>query len=612
MTQNAQIFLLDKYCDIDLIKNRFSNNLVICFDSETHEKLEENDISHLISDDFLKKNDYDEILDKSFLFSNWYKEQEILDIVTFKNINFGKLFHIELFHILNSFLKLFLEIYYIYKKNPNSKFYCSENFLQIIINFSDNVTKINSTNSNIKNDFVDIQFPLFKKWKIQLSKSKFDKIQNFLEKFVKSSEKQLLTENLFLLTNFTTLKSKDLLLSSKKTKITFLKYDRIVPPFWDPETYNIIKKSGCLLETKNSLMDKKIKNKYEHETEIIFERLKLIEEKEHFFSKYFSINDISFWDAFKTIFLKLCRENFSKCILEILLAEKLFLKFHFSGILLLDESRTYEQIIAHFAKLHNVPIFLLLHGFPSSSEKILRLNQLVQTIPEYCDEFLVWGNLQKQYLLDNHVPESKIIPIGTFLFDKISKISLPIKKPEKQYVLFATDFLALPNPENFSLKYFLKCKNILYSVHKNILENDLDLIIKPHPNKNLGEAKLIKNWKRTFFESGDIVPLIQSSDFVIVTDLSTVILEAFALNKLVISLRIKNDYDSSDIFKLHGCLRIDISDLNNTVKKIQTDPQFREKLLQKQTDFLKKYFSNYGNGSNSILNYLSAKGQNSI
>ncbi len=170
--------------------------------------------------------------------------------------------------------------------------------------------------------------------------------------------------------------------------------------------------------------------------------------------------------------------------------------------------------------------------------------------------------------------------------------------------MFATDFIALPESRNSSIDYIESCKTILQKTHKAVLDQNLDLLVKPHPNKGIGEKEMIEEWPRTKFISGDALPLIKSSNVVIVTDNSTLILEAMLLNKPVISIRIKKQYDNSDLFQSGSCVRIGIEELPIYLNKILNDDSFRNKLLKNSKDFLENNLSNCENSSYTILKYL--------
>ena len=102
---------------------------------------------------------------------------------------------------------------------------------------------------------------------------------------------------------------------------------------------------------------------------------------------------------------------------------------------------------------------------------------------------------------------------------------------------------------------------------------------------------------------GSILPLIKSSSLVVVTDVSSVIVEAMALNKPVISLRVNPDLDD-EFSNPNACLRTNIEDFENNLSKILENEQFRNLLLKKQKIFLDENVANQGSASIELIKFL--------
>ena len=101
------ILLADSTINIDEY-SKFKNNFkIITFDYTTHLLLLQNKIEHEISDQYISKSDLDDILNHSMICARWYLLPEIKEIISFKGINLGELFYIELHEFLISFLKQF-------------------------------------------------------------------------------------------------------------------------------------------------------------------------------------------------------------------------------------------------------------------------------------------------------------------------------------------------------------------------------------------------------------------------------------------------------------------------------------------------------------------------
>ena len=130
-------------------------------------------------------------------------------------------------------------------------------------------------------------------------------------------------------------------------------------------------------------------------------------------------------------------------------------------------------------------------------------------------------------------------------------------------------------------------------------------MIRPHPRKDIGEKQIAKELdpKIKVVVGGSILPLIKSSSLVVVTDVSSVIVEAMALNKPVISLRVNPDLDD-EFSSPNACLRTNIEDFENNLSKILENDKFRNLLLKKQKIFLDENVANQGSASINLIKFL--------
>ena len=137
------------------------------------------------------------------------------------------------------------------------------------------------------------------------------------------------------------------------------------------------------------------------------------------------------------------------------------------------------------------------------------------------------------------------------------------------------------------------------------MKHDKKLVIRPHPQKDIGEKQIATKLDPQIkvVQGGSILPLIKSSSLVVVTDVSSVMVEAIILNKPVISIRVNPDYD--DFFTGNpACLRTDIEDFENNLSKILENEEFRNLLLKKQKIFLDENIVNQGSASINLIKFL--------
>ena len=150
-----------------------------------------------------------------------------------------------------------------------------------------------------------------------------------------------------------------------------------------------------------------------------------------------------------------------------------------------------------------------------------------------------------------------------------------------------------------------KYEEIINSVYDIVTKHNKRLVIRPHPLKDIGEKQIATKLDPQIkvVQGGSILPLIKSSSLVVVTDATSVMVEAMALNKPVISLRVDPDYDD-EFCNPNACLRTDIKDFENNLSKILENDQFRNLLLKRQKIFLDENVANQGSASINLIKFL--------
>jgi len=608
MDNHNSVVLFDSSCNIDeLTSAKIENSLIITFDYNSHKNLEKFGINHVISDSYLDQSFLSSVGKICFGLSQWYTQKSIEKTVEYDGLNLGEFFYIELYEILIPFLKKFFEISKIFEENRQSSFLTSNNLYDIIHSFSDDI-KILQKENTIKSEFdyshIDIPFKLGPKSShIRIGRSKYLKLLNTSEKFLNLTRKKQSDNPAILLADFSANRYKEFFLAMPQSKNIFVKFDRNAPPFWNYNTYSTVKKSRSVIENSSSLIDDNIKK-------IIADAQNLINEKLNFLSnstelpEFFSVNKISFWNAFKKTFLKLVQNKFIEFIREIEIVKKLLLKYKFSCVLVHAESGL-DLVLIKLAKRQNIPIILLEHGLTPLGKNILEHQKFYRALPVYSSKYLVWGNIDFKSCTENGFPTNKIEVLGVPFYDEIFNNKVPSYTESDNFILFATDFKALHTLESITVESMKKYEIIINSVYDIVTKHNKRLLIRPHPQKDIGEKHIAKELdpKIKVSVGGSILPLIKSSSLVVVTDVSSVMIEAMALNKPVISLRVNPDYDD-EFCNPNACLRTSIEDFENNLSKILENEQFRNLLLKRQKTFLDENVVNQGSASISLIKFL--------
>jgi len=320
--------------------------------------------------------------------------------------------------------------------------------------------------------------------------------------------------------------------------------------------------------------------------------------------EFFSLNKISFWDAFKKTFLKLLQIKFLEFITEIEIVKKLFSKYKFSCVLSQSEG-SLSLVVIKLAKRQNIPIILLQHGLTPLNKNILEIQKFYRCIPVYSNKYLVWGNIDLKSCIEIGLTDSKIEVLGAPFYDTIFQNKIPSYTESANFILFATDFKALHTIESITVESMKKYEEIINSVYDIVTKHNKTLVIRPHPLKDIGEKQIATKLDPQIkvVQGGSILPLIKSSSLVVVTDATSVMVEAMALNKPVISLRVDPDYDD-EFCNPNACLRTGIEDFENNLSKILENEQFRNLLLKRQKIFLDENVANQGSASINLIKFL--------
>lgn len=587
---------------------------IITFDYESHVLFEAKNICHEISDIYISKNDLDMLQEKSYLFAHWFDESKISDLIQYDGINIGELFYYDFHHHLVVILKKFFEIMTLFEFNKNSTFITSSLLYDIICCFTTSTIKIKNNKINLKKYDSAIKIP-FKIGKFSYS----FKIQyRYLQKLTKIFEKlfqfllfrkshNLKNGNTVLFLEFTTKKYKILFNILNKFSLNVIKFDRILPAVWNFDSYSTIKKSNCLIENYSTLIDKSLKNSIEQGRSLLKNKTTLLWKQNEFFESFFSLNDKSFWIVIKPILVKLYEQKSNEGVQEIELTKKLFKKYEFNSILLWTETHINHLIAIKLAKKENIPIYFLQHGFPADSDDNIHFMKFARGIPYYSNNFLVWGNVIKQYASRLGFSANQVKVIGSPFFDSIFLNKNKNMITKNSFILVAasspiTDSLIDITVEQME-KYLESIKKICDISSK--LKKDLVIKLHPQPN-DFDITDFVKNIdpKITVLKSGDISPLIELCDVFIVIDISTTILEAQIHEKPVIAFRTRDHLGISEFIKSNSCISATANDFENLFTRVLTDKKFKQEVIGRGTKFCKNYLSNIGSASENLLHFL--------
>ena len=620
MNNNSEfVILFDSISDLDDLVEMSSKNIstIISFDYDTHKILKDKKINHEISDNYLTKKDLRIIQKTAYSISEWFNSDKISKYIYYNGINLGSLIQDELINILVNYIKKVFELYKISKQFNDSTFVSSYSCHEIMKNFSKNIMKFkNSKMENLEQlplDSTSVKMKIGTKshsMEFRIPKNVFTRLKNISEK----PSKFLLPKNHsfdensknILVIEFNTIRYQTFFEQISNSNLNFIIYNRRSPAFWNAQSYNLIKQSGCIIETQNSLYDTNLKKMISDGK--IQTKSKLLDffSTEDFFESFFSFDGISFWSSFKAFFSNYFIKRALEFIEEIELLKKLMEKYTFSSILILSEAGSNERIALQLASQKEIPVCLLQHGINYDTREGYDMNIAQGGLPVKSNHYLCWGKINENYCKSLRIKPEKIHVIGSPVFDKVRFDEQNFSKND--CVLFATAGPTKEDASDLTIEIIEKYMNAIKKICQLVTKHNKKLIIKTHPSPDeLNPSFIAKqiNSKIKVIKEGNISPLIRSCDLMIVTDLTSPILDAHILERPVILLSVKdNGWGIPTAFKNNSCLVTDLEKLDDDLKSVLNNERVRNQLIINGTKSSKEYLSYQNNGSKELIKFL--------
>ena len=620
MNNNSKsIILFDSVSDYDDLDETVSKNKskIISFNYDTHKILKNKKIHHEISDNYLSKKDLRTIQKTAYSVSEWFNADVISKYIYYNGVNLGSLIQDELINILVNYIKKVLELFKISKEFTNSTFISSHTCCKIMKNFSKKINEFK--NSNTENlqpfplDSIKIKMKIGTKnhsMEFGISKNLFKKLKSVSEK----SSKFLLSKNNsigetsknILIVEFNPIQYQSFFEQMPDSKLNFLIYNRRRPAFWNFQSYNLIKRSGCLAETENSLLDAKLKKIILNGKRQIEIKISDLFSKESFFKSFFSLEEISFWPTFKEFFQEYFRKRALEFIQEVELTKKLMEKYDFSSILILSEAGLHERIALQLAYQKQIPVCLVQHGINYNTKESYDMNVAKGALPIKSDYYLCWGRISGEYSKKMEIKSEKVHPIGSAVFDGVTFDEQKCSK--KDHVLLATGSPTKEHASDLTVEIIEKNMDAVKKICQVVTKYNKKLIIKTHPSPDEFDPSFIAkqvNPEIKVIKEGRISPLIQSCDLLIINDLTSPILDAYILKKPVISFRVTdNGWGIPTAFKNNSCIVTDLEKFDDDLKNVLNNESVRNQLITDGEKSSKEYLAYQNNGSNKLITFL--------
>jgi len=617
-----KIFLLEKTINEQKILNLINNeNLrIFSLDYESHHFLENLDVVHTIGDTFLTNEILQTIDDISINTTEKWHENELLK----KDFNFNGVLlpHLLapefLIYFRHIFLVLFTVIEIINQINPKTIFcstslndfilqYCKMKNIKIQFIENDTISTLYHDEINIKFNIlkIPISFTITRKKYFKLLKIKklFDYILNLFITDIDKSKKSIL------LLSFDSSTYEELLIEFSKLNLNILLFNPRKPVVSSFNDFKIIKKTKSHIIDLN-IYKKNCLEKIDYETEKLSKNLDEIWQSDEYFQKFFSINDISFWNSIKKSFIQICNSRFLESIERILLLNEFFNQNNISSILEWAEVGQEEQECIKISKKFGIPTVMLQHGkYPISKKWIPFAKFLAQFQSSFIsDKQADWGNFTKNHAIEYGHNKENLIISGSPRHDKFFNFSQAKQKSHK--ILFATTgpFDTSADTSTTSAKIYYE--NFVKQVCKIVSQiPDKKLIIKPHPSSRYTQEtmNLLKEIDSPFeiVMDANLPDLISQCDMVITFNNSTIALESIILGVPVISIQTGKWAEEDEIAKMNAVLSVSkIEQLEKEINKVLFDKPTKKLLHENGLKFLESYMAYQGKSSKNLAQVM--------
>jgi len=612
-----KIILVDSTSNFENIKNSFKkeNNLsIISFDYKSHKKLENENIPHQISDDYITDSQCKTIQDYVYKFTYWYFEKDFLKFLEYREINLGRLYQDELLNFFVRFLKKFKEIEIIFASNQNKEFLAENELFDIIQFFTNSALNLQKSIKKFhsfphEEMRVNLKIGGYEK-SLFLSRDRYLKLKKLSDFLINNMFNPKITDNTktkILFAEYNTERYKELFLKSKKFNAEIFFYGKRRPAFWNGSTLKTIRNSKCKIITNQLIYDNVAKHEEKLGIKKMQKQLSELWKNNTSLEKFFTFGDFEVFNLIKPVLVELIENRLSHTIHEIELVNRMFQKIRFDFSVIINELGFSEQIISCLSKTYKIKCVHMQEGFHWDT---IPANANLTSQGAYlhdADTLAVWGDIDRTISIENGgVPSNKVKIIGAPRYDNL--FNSETKKQD--YILLASS--GDPQPEEVNgirINKIEKYLTDILQISKIVRELDEEVFIKLHPSPtqlmDLVELGKTIDPKITIASHGEITSLLPSAKLVISIGMSSAIIEALILKKPVIFIPgIDYNWGDPSIINEKGCLISSINELKSDLEGVLNNTKLYAEQQNSSQKYLSKLISHHGNASDEFYKYL--------
>ena len=619
----ATICLITSTSVIDELLIHAKNNAdlkIFSMNYFVHQELTKKGISHIIGDEYLSETDknfvYDLAIDKS---TSWGTHKNLAEFLSFQGINLASLIEVEIYQYLTSVYRDVLSMIKIIEIEKPNQIIAStylDNFLEIISKQNNITLKLvqNKEKPSLFYDKINIKLNLYYiPISITLSRKNYLRVKALVEKTINllydfEPNSHTRNQKSILLLDFNPVYYDVLLKELSKLNKNILLLNQRRPAIWNLKSLRILKNSKCKIINLSQFRNDVIQ--LDTELQNLTKNLTKMWKLDSIFENMFLVNSYSFWPSIKDSFSKICNSRFIESARRILLLNELFSQYDISVILEWAEAGQEEKETLFVGKQKGIKSVMLQHAMYPTGKIWDKFGRFLSffSYPLLSDSQAIWGEIFKNYALKYGYDEKKLLVTGSPRHDNF--FNHKKKEESKGIIILATTGATEVFSENSPTLDYTKFNDFVKEVCR-VVKNlpNKQLIVKPHPQPDFVNniIELIReidpNIKIVL--DTNLVELINSCDLLITFKNSTIALESLILNKPTISLQTEKWPEESEIVKMNALLSIsDINEIENGIKKMLFDNEFREKFLMNGKKFVEQYFANPGFASKTLAKIL--------
>lgn len=610
---------------IGLRKYEKNEIVVLALGIGAKKKLQEENISYNVPEDYVIKETYEKIDKKArSLTNNWYNQEEIKEALMYQGISLGSLVEYKLTFLFVRIIKSVATINAVIEIERPDRIVLVEDKelvsrtcsllgkLKNIPVLSIKQSAISSVRSYFLRDSVPVTIGLAG---FELSFSIPHSILNYLRYGInllgknwigmeRKIHKQRRRES-------TVQKNKILMLEAN-----IMEYEPLIKALRDDNDLiiiNEVKPIGSsfgalriLLENDRpykSLEDyisKQVRRTINEEARSVVDKRNNIIRTNENFKKMFAFQGIPFWelveDRFQHLFSK--RGSFVKVVRYIEAIKSLIRTERINMIIAFTDVLEFEKTAVVIGNSMGLPTLVLQHGVTGGD---------IGYVPLTADRMAVWGRISKDWMIRRDTNPDRLFVTGCPKFDLLPQSSVAKEEFRRKLKLIPDKNLIVLATEPFGGDTSIEKEEEPEMLFRIVLEAmrefpEIQFVIKPHPSEDVRFYKAIAKEMKAkvrVTKNVNLYELLSACD-ILMTGTSTVGLEAMMLGKPVIFMNLTGRSDPVPYAESGAAIGVyKPKEIAPAIRSILEDPQANKNLETHRKKFLPEYVYIKSNGKAS-------------